>query len=51
LRSYRSPRNSSPKESATRLALPTLAVVLYLALGVFIVVPFGEIRDLLFKRK
>jgi uncharacterized membrane protein len=32
------------------LALPTLAVVLYLA-GVFIVVPFGEIRDLLFKRK
>jgi len=25
--------------------------VLYLALGVFIVVPFGEIRDLLFKRK
>jgi len=32
------------------LALPTLAVVLYLALAVFIVVPFGHIRDLLFNR-
>jgi len=32
------------------LALPTLAVVLYLALAVFIVVPFGHIRDVLFKR-
>ena len=32
------------------LALPTLAVVLYLALAVFIVVPLGHIRDVLFKR-
>ena len=32
------------------LALPTLAVALYLALAVFIVVPFAHIRDLLFKR-
>ena len=32
------------------LALPTLAVVLYLALAVVIVVPFGHIRDVLFKR-
>ena len=32
------------------LALPTLAVALYLALAVFIVVPFGQIRRVLFKR-
>ncbi len=32
------------------LALPTLAVVLYFALAVFVVVPFGEVRRLMFKR-
>jgi TMEM175 potassium channel family protein len=32
------------------LALPTLAVVLYFALAVFIVVPFREVRRLIFKR-
>ena len=32
------------------LALPTLAVVLYFALAVFVVVPFREVRRLMFKR-
>ena len=32
------------------LAMPTLAVVLYFALAVFIVVPFSEVRRLVFKR-
>ena len=32
------------------LALPTLAVVLYLALAVFLVVPLGLIEDVLIKR-
>ena len=32
------------------LALPTLAVVLYFALAVFLVVPFSEVRRLMFKR-
>ena len=32
------------------LALPTLAVVLYFALAVLIVVPFSEVRRLVFKR-
>ena len=32
------------------LALPILAVVLYFALAVFLVVPFGEVRRLMFKR-
>ena len=32
------------------LALPMLAVVLYFALAVFLVVPFSEVRRLMFKR-
>jgi uncharacterized membrane protein len=32
------------------LAAPTAAVVLYLALGVFLVVPFRDVRRLLFRR-
>ena len=32
------------------LAMPTLAVVLYFALAVFVVVPFSEVRRLVFQR-
>jgi hypothetical protein len=32
------------------LAVPTAAVVLYFALAVFLIVPFGDVRRLLFGR-